>query len=95
MLNESRCHSGEPTLNRAASAFHGMVPTFLIRKVSASVYHAGSSTGRVYAISSASGIVALPVFGFFIIPQFVLTLPSIAIGLVVESLPFVKLIARK
>ncbi|MFZ0915499.1 MAG: fused MFS/spermidine synthase, partial [Candidatus Udaeobacter sp.] len=47
--------------------FLGMVPTFLIRRVSATADRAGGSTGIVYAISSASGIVALPVFGFFII----------------------------
>jgi hypothetical protein len=45
--------------------FLGMVPTFLIRRVSATADHAGGSTGIVYAISSASGIIALPVFGFF------------------------------
>ena len=75
--------------------FLGMVPTFLIRKVSATAETAGRSTGIVYAISSASGIVALPVFGFFIIPQFGLTLPSIVTGLAVGSVPFAKLIARK
>jgi spermidine synthase len=75
--------------------FLGMVPTFLIRKVSATADSAGRSTGVVYAISSASGIVALPVFGFFIIPRFGLTLPSIITGLAVGVIPFAKLIARK
>jgi hypothetical protein len=69
--------------------FMGMVPTFLIRKVSAAADHAGTSTGRVYAISSASGIVALPLFGFFIIPKLGLTLPSILVGAVVGIIPFV------
>jgi spermidine synthase len=76
-------------------AFLGMVPTFLIRKISASADHAGTSTGRVYTTSSASGIVALPLFGFFIIPQYGLTLPSIITGLAVGLIPFVKLVARK
>jgi spermidine synthase len=75
--------------------FMGMVPTFLIRKVSASVDHAGTSTGRVYAISSASGIIALPIFGFFIIPRLGLTLPSILVGTAVGLIPFVELISRK
>ena len=75
--------------------FLGMIPTFLIRRVSANADHAGTSTGRVYAISSASGIVALPVFGFFVIPRFGLTLPSIITGLVVGFIPFVKLISQK
>jgi spermidine synthase len=75
--------------------FLGMVPTFLIRRVSASADHAGASTGIVYAISSASGIIALPVFGFFIIPRYGLTLPSIVTGLAVGAVPFAKLVARK
>ena len=75
--------------------FMGMVPTFLIRKVSATGEGAGRSTGVVYAISSASGIVALPLFGFFIIPQYGLTLPSIITGLGVGFIPFATLIARK
>lgn len=75
--------------------FLGMVPTFLIRKVSATVDRAGSSTGAVYGISSASGIVALPVFGFLIIPKLGLTLPSVLIGVVVGLVPFVKLVARR
>ncbi len=75
--------------------FMGMVPTFLIRKVSTTADSAGTSTGLVYAISSASGIVALPVFGFFIIPRYGLTVPSIVTGLAVGLIPFAKLIARK
>jgi spermidine synthase len=75
--------------------FLGMVPTFLIRRVSAAADHAGGSTGIVYAISSASGIIALPVFGFFIIPRYGLTMPSIVTGLAVGAVPFAKLVARK
>jgi len=73
----------------------GMVPTFLIRRVSTTADKAGTSTGVVYAISSASGIVALPLFGFFIIPRYGLTGPSIITGLAVGLIPFAKLIARK
>jgi spermidine synthase len=73
--------------------FLGMVPTFLIRKLSARADSAGSNTGVVYTISSASGIVALPVFGFLVIPRYGLTMPSIITGLAVGLIPFVKLIA--
>jgi len=73
--------------------FLGMVPTFLIRKLSARADSAGSNTGAVYTISSASGIVALPVFGFLVIPRYGLTMPSIITGLAVGLIPFVKLIA--
>jgi spermidine synthase len=73
--------------------FLGMVPTFLIRKLSARADSAGSNTGVVYTISSASGIVALAVFGFLVIPRYGLTMPSIITGLAVGLIPFVKLIA--
>jgi predicted membrane-bound spermidine synthase len=72
-----------------------MVPTFLVRRVSATAESAGANTGMVYTISSASGIVALPLFGFFIIPRYGLTLPSIFTGLAVGLVPFAKLIAQK
>jgi predicted membrane-bound spermidine synthase len=75
--------------------FLGMVPTFLIRRGSITLDGVGQSTGVVYASSSASGIVVLPVFGFFIIPRFGLTLPSIVTGLIVGSIPLVRLIVRK
>jgi len=75
--------------------FLGMVPTLLIRFLTANVDGAGATTGRVFTISSASGIIALPVMGFFVIPEFGLTLPSIIIGLMVGAIPFVKLLARK
>jgi spermidine synthase len=73
--------------------FLGMVPTFLIRKLSARADSAGSNTGVVYTISSASGIVAMPVFGFLVIPRYGLTMPSLITGLAVGLIPFVKLIA--
>ena len=73
--------------------FLGMIPTFLIRKLSARADSAGSNTGVVYTISSASGIVALPVFGFLVIPRYGLTMPSIITGLAVGLIPLVKLIA--
>ncbi|PYK64452.1 MAG: hypothetical protein DME50_13490, partial [Verrucomicrobia bacterium] len=73
--------------------FLGMIPTFLIRKLSARADSAGSNAGVVYTISSASGIVALPVFGFLVIPRYGLTMPSIITGFAVGLIPFVKLIA--
>ena len=75
--------------------FLGMIPTFLIRKLSARADSAGSNAGVVYTISSASSIVALPVFGFLVIPRYGLTMPSIITGLAVGLIPLVKLIARQ
>jgi predicted membrane-bound spermidine synthase len=75
--------------------FLGMAPTMLIRYVTAEADRAGAATGRVFTISSASGIVALPVMGFLVIPQFGLTGPSILIGMAVGTVPFLKLLSQK
>jgi predicted membrane-bound spermidine synthase len=75
--------------------FLGMVPTLLIRYISRHVEQSGQITGRVYTISSASGILALPIMGFGIIPAFGLALPSIIIGLSTGIIPFIRLISQK
>ena len=75
--------------------FLGMVPTLLIRFLTATVDNSGATTGKVFTISSASGILALPILGFFIIPAFGLSGPTILIGFLVGMIPFVQLIAQK
>ena len=75
--------------------FLGMVPVLLIRSISATVANVGVVTGRIFTISSASGIISLFLFGFYIIPQYGLTNPSIAIGIAVGIVPFFKLISQK
>ena len=73
----------------------GMVPVLLIRYVSADAQDAGTVTGRVFTISSASGILSLFITGFYIIPQYGLTNPSILVGVAVGTFPFIKLISKK
>jgi predicted membrane-bound spermidine synthase len=73
----------------------GMVPTMLIRQLTSKADGAGSAAGRVFTISSASGLISLPVFGFMIIPAFGLTGPSMMVGLLVGIFPFIKLISSK
>ena len=68
--------------------FLGMVPTHLIKYMTTKIDNSGTSTGRVFTISSASGILTLPLMGFFIIPEFGLTGPSIIIGMIVGAFPF-------
>ncbi len=75
--------------------FLGMVPTMLVRLLTRQLDAAGSTCGRVFTLSSFSGILALPIMGFFIIPEFGITTPSIVIGLLVGILPFAKLLAQK
>ncbi len=75
--------------------FLGMVPTLLIRYVTAEIDDAGTTTGRVFTISSASGILFLPILGFFIIPNFGLTGPSLLLGFLVGIVPMISLLSRK
>ncbi len=75
--------------------FLGMVPTLLIRYMTNKLESSGATTGWVFSISSASGILALPILGFFVIPAFGLTVPSIVIGLLVGVVPLIKLLGQK
>jgi predicted membrane-bound spermidine synthase len=73
----------------------GMIPTMLIRYITSKIDDSGSTTGKVFTISSISGIIALPVIGFWIIPQFGLTFPSIVIGILIGIIPLIQLIKQK
>ncbi len=75
--------------------FLGMVPALLIRHISSVTDEAGAVTGRIFTLSSASGIVSLFVTGFFIIPQYGLTTPSILAGFITGIFPFLQLIRQK
>lgn len=75
--------------------FLGMIPTLLIRHLTVAIDRGGAMTGRVFTISSASGIVSLLVLGFYVIPIFGLTKPTIIIGLLTGIVPFIKLLAQK
>lgn len=67
----------------------GMLPTLLIRlKARAGAW--GLATGQVFSISALSGLLALPVFGFWIIPAFGLGIPSMILGLLVAAWAIVK-----
>ncbi len=72
----------------------GMVPILLI-KLTSSRANAGEVTSNVFAISSASGVFAMPIVGFIIIPALGLTNPSILIAIIVGAIPFFKLISQK
>ena len=73
----------------------GMIPTMIIRYVTDKLDNAGRTTGRVFTLSSASGILALPIIGFWIIPSYGLTSPSLVIGLLVGIVPLGALIRQK
>jgi len=76
-------------------ALLGMIPTLLIRFITSQIDDSGSTTGKVFTVSSFSGIIALPLIGFWIIPRFGLTFPSITIGILIGIIPFFQLIKQK
>lgn len=73
----------------------GMIPTLLIQYITRNIDNSGQTTGRVFSVSSFSGIVALPLIGFWAIPEFGLTLPSVVIGILTGIFPFFNLIRQK
>ena len=75
--------------------FLGMLPSMLIRYLSALVDDAGSFTGKVFTLSSASGIITLFILGFYIIPTYGLTNPSLFIGFFSGLISFIVLITKK
>jgi len=73
----------------------GMIPTMLIRYITSKVDESGLTTGRVFTVSSVSGILAVPLFGFWIIHSFGLTFPSVVAGILTGLVPFIQLARQK
>jgi predicted membrane-bound spermidine synthase len=65
----------------------GMVSPLIIRVVTADVDQSGRAAGAIYAISTVGGIIATFAFGFYVIPVFGLTIPSILTGFVLGIIP--------
>jgi predicted membrane-bound spermidine synthase len=73
----------------------GMVSPLIIRAITTDVDDAGRAAGAIYAISTVGGIIATFAFGFYVIPQFGLTLPSIFTGIALGVLPLIVLLRNK
>jgi predicted membrane-bound spermidine synthase len=73
----------------------GMIPTMLIGYITSKIDDSGLITGRVFTVSSFSGILAIPLFGFWIIPRFGLTLPTVITGILTGLIPFIQLVRQK
>jgi predicted membrane-bound spermidine synthase len=65
----------------------GMVSPLIIRVITAEVDQSGRAAGAIYAISTVGGIMATFAFGFYVIPTFGLTIPSILTGIVLGIIP--------
>ncbi|HET6227411.1 MAG TPA: fused MFS/spermidine synthase [Bacteroidia bacterium] len=73
----------------------GMVSPLIIRTITADVDQSGRAAGAIYAISTVGGILATFAFGFYIIPSFGLTLPSIITGIVLGFIPAIIVFRNK
>lgn len=73
----------------------GMVSPLIIRTITSEVDQSGRAAGAIYAISTVGGIISTFAFGFYIIPTFGLTLPSILTGIVLGIVPAFTLLSNK
>lgn len=73
----------------------GMVSPLIIRAITIDVEHSGKAAGAIYAISTVGGIITTFAFGFYIIPTFGLTIPSIVTGIILGLIPSIIIIRRK
>lgn len=73
----------------------GMVSPLIIRAITKDVEEAGRAAGAIYAISTVGGIIATFSFGFYVIPVFGLTIPSIVTGIILGVIPFYVILRQK
>jgi predicted membrane-bound spermidine synthase len=73
----------------------GMVSPLIIRAITTDIEQSGRAAGAIYAVSTLGGIIATFGFGFYVIPAFGLTLPSIITGIVLGFIPLIIIIKQK
>ncbi len=73
----------------------GMVSPLIIRAITDDVEESGKAAGAIYAISTVGGIIATFAFGFYVIPTFGLTLPSIITGVILGFIPMIIILMKK
>ncbi len=75
--------------------FMGMVSPIIINLLTKEADSAGNNAGNVYAISTLGGITATFLMGFYIIPNFGLTMPAVISGILLALLPIASLLLSK
>lgn len=65
----------------------GMVSPLIIRAITSEIDQSGKAAGAIYAVSTVGGILSTFCFGFYIIPHFGLSLPSVVTGIVLGIIP--------
>ncbi len=73
----------------------GMVSPLIIKAITTDLEQSGKMAGAIYAISTVGGIIATFAFGFWVIPTFGLTVPSIVTGIVLGFIPALLIIQKK
>jgi spermidine synthase len=73
----------------------GMVSPLIIRAITTDIEQSGKAAGAIYAVSTVGGILATFTFGFFIIPNYGLTMPGVITGIVLGVLPLIVIIKHK
>jgi predicted membrane-bound spermidine synthase len=73
----------------------GMISPMIIFQITKKAEQSGRSAGNIYAISTCGGILFTLIFGFYIIPNFGITLPLRVLGLFVSIIALVLLIKEK
>ncbi|MCW3104015.1 MAG: hypothetical protein JWO09_2455 [Bacteroidetes bacterium] len=73
----------------------GMVSPLIIRAITTDIEQSGRAAGAIYAISTVGGIIATFSFGFYVIPEFGLTMPSIYTGIILGLIPLIVLLRQK
>ncbi|NNK86652.1 MAG: fused MFS/spermidine synthase [Flavobacteriaceae bacterium] len=75
--------------------FMGMVSPIIINLLTSKAKTAGNNAGNVYAISTLGGILMTFLMGFYIIPNFGLSLPAVITGVLLSLLPIISLMNSK
>jgi len=79
--------------------FMGMVSPMIVQCVLDGMLNfdqrSGKAAGTIYGISTLGGILSTFFFGFYLIPHFGLTMPAVAMGIILGIVPLVKLVATK
>ena len=73
----------------------GAVSPLIIENISKAGENSGKAAGTVYAISTVGGILSTFLFGFYVIPNFGLTIPAIVTGLILGIFPIISLLKKK
>ncbi|HIA36281.1 MAG TPA: hypothetical protein EYM84_05565 [Flavobacteriales bacterium] len=70
----------------------GATPVIIIHLLSKSHLDAGKTAGNIYAISTLGGILSTLVVGFYLIPEFGITVPTFGLALIPGGFSFILLL---